>query len=67
MYEFSQKIKTFYLNLCATKFDPNLLASHLKFHTKLKSYKIIFELGYKSELLLFLGFILDIQLSEVRI
>jgi predicted transcriptional regulator len=30
MCEFSQKFKTFCL--CATKFDPNLLASHLKSH-----------------------------------
>jgi hypothetical protein len=29
MREFSQKFKTFCLNLRATKFDPNLLASHL--------------------------------------
>jgi hypothetical protein len=34
MCEFSQKFKTFCLNLCATKFDPNLLASHLKFLIK---------------------------------
>jgi hypothetical protein len=34
MYEFSQKFKTFCLNLCATKFEPNLLASHPKFSIK---------------------------------
>jgi hypothetical protein len=32
--EFSQKFKTFCLNLCATKFEPNLLASHPKFSLK---------------------------------
>jgi hypothetical protein len=32
MCEFSQKFKTFGLNLCATKFDPKLLATHLKFY-----------------------------------
>jgi hypothetical protein len=34
MCEFSQKFKTFCLNSRATKFDPNLLASHLKFNIK---------------------------------
>jgi hypothetical protein len=39
MCEFSQKFKTFCLNLCATKFYPNLLASHLKILYKIKLYK----------------------------
>jgi hypothetical protein len=34
MCEFSQKFKTFCVNMLATKFDPNLLASHLKFLIK---------------------------------
>jgi hypothetical protein len=34
MCEFSQKFKTFCLNLSATKFYPNLLASHPKFSIK---------------------------------
>jgi hypothetical protein len=34
MCEFSQVFKTFCLNLCATKFDPNFLASHPKFSIK---------------------------------
>jgi hypothetical protein len=34
MCEFSQKFKTFCLNLCAIKFDPNMLASHPKFSIK---------------------------------
>jgi hypothetical protein len=37
------------LNLCATKFDPNLLASYPEF--SIKNYiKIIFKLWYKLEL-----------------
>jgi hypothetical protein len=32
MCEFSQKIKTFCLNMCTTKFWTGLQASHLKFH-----------------------------------
>jgi hypothetical protein len=50
MCEFSQKFKTFCLNLCATKFYPNLLASHLKLRIKIKHIKIIFKLWYKCEL-----------------
>jgi hypothetical protein len=34
MCDFSQKFKTFCVNMWATKFDPNLLASHLKFLIK---------------------------------
>jgi hypothetical protein len=50
MCEFSQKFKTFCLNSRATKFYPNLLASHLKLRIKLKHIKIIFKLWYKCEL-----------------
>jgi hypothetical protein len=50
MYEFSQKFKTFCLNSRATKFYPNLLASHLKLRIKLKHIKIILILWYKCEL-----------------
>jgi hypothetical protein len=34
MYEFSQKFKTFCLNMWATQFYPKLLASHPKFSIK---------------------------------
>jgi hypothetical protein len=50
MYEFSQKFKTFYLNLCAIEIDPILLASYLKIPYKIKPYKTIFKLRYKLEL-----------------
>jgi hypothetical protein len=50
MCEFSQKFKTFCLNLRATKFYPNVLASHLKLRMKLKHIKIIFKLQCKCEL-----------------
>jgi hypothetical protein len=44
MCEFSQKFKTFCLNSCATKFYPNLLASHLKLRIKFKTYKNYFQI-----------------------
>jgi hypothetical protein len=50
MCEFSQIFETFCLNSRATKFYPNLLASHLKLCIKLKHIKIIFKLWYKCEL-----------------
>jgi hypothetical protein len=34
MCEFSEKFKTFCLNLCVTKFNPNLLASYPTIHIK---------------------------------
>jgi hypothetical protein len=48
--KFSQKFKTFCLNSRATKFYPNVLASHLKLRMKLKHIKIIFKLQCKCEL-----------------
>jgi hypothetical protein len=47
MSEFSQKFKTFCLNLCAVKFYPNLLASHLKPRIKLKPYLNYFQTRVK--------------------
>jgi hypothetical protein len=63
MCQFLQKFKTFCFNSRATKFYPNLLASHLKLRIKLKHIKITFQLWYKCELEIFLVFILEFSIG----
>jgi hypothetical protein len=60
MCKFSQNFKILCLNLCATKFDPNLLASHLKFPIMQNHIKIISKLWFNCGLE-FLGFYLEFK------